>query len=123
MTDNQMLIILFTTIHSLLRVASAMLPENGTQGVVLQATAKRMLYTRSIVRMQRVCGAKNKKLLANKDGQRSFTNSFLGLLQSIDQAISGSSENRTPEEQRREALNLMLELVAPTQTQSEEIST
>lgn len=100
-----------------------MLPESATQGVVLQATAKRMLYTRSIVCMQRICGAKNKKLLANTNGQRSFTNAFLSLLQSIDQAISGSSENRTPEEQRREALNLMLELVAPTQTQSEEIST
>lgn len=97
-----------------------MLPDSDA---VLQASAKRMLYTRSIVRMQRVCGAKNKKLLASKEGQRSFTNAFLELLQSIDQAISGSSVHRTPEEQRREALNLMLELVAPTQTQSEEIST
>ncbi|XP_034484557.1 ectopic P granules protein 5 homolog [Drosophila innubila] len=106
----------------LLRVACAMLPESSTQSAVVQASLKRMLYTRSIVRMQRVCGAKHKKLLATKEGERSFTNAFLELLQSIDQAIGGSSEHRTPEEQRREALNLMLELVAPTQTQSEEIS-
>ncbi|EDV91356.1 GH17394 [Drosophila grimshawi] len=106
----------------LLRVACAMLPESSTQGVVIQATAKRMLYTRSMVCMQRTCGAKLKKLLATKEGERAFTNAFLKLLQSIDQAISGSSAQRTLEEQRREALNLMLELVAPTQTQSEEIS-
>ncbi|XP_034112376.2 ectopic P granules protein 5 homolog [Drosophila albomicans] len=106
----------------LLRIACAMLPESSAQSALVQATAKRMLYTRSIVRMQRVCGAKHTKLMATKEGQRSFTNAFLQLLQSIDQAISGVSEHRTPEEQRREALNLMLELVAPTQTQSEEIS-
>lgn len=99
-----------------------MLPESSTQSAVVQASVKRMLYTRSIVRMQRVCGAKHKKLMGTKEGERSFTNAFLELLQSIDQAINGVSEHRTPEEQRREALNLMLELVAPTQTQSEEIS-
>ena len=113
---------LIVILCSLLRVACAMLPESSTQSAVVQASAKRMLYTRSIVRMQRACGAKHQKLLATKEGERSFTNAFLELLQSIDQAITGSSEHRTLEEQRREALNLMLELVAPTQTQSEEIS-
>ncbi|XP_064550516.1 ectopic P granules protein 5 homolog [Drosophila montana] len=106
----------------LLRVACAMLPDSNTHGAVMQATAKRMLYTRSMISMQRTCGAKHKKLLATKEGERSFTAAFENLLDSIDLAISGCSEQRTPEEQRREALNLMLELVAPTQTQSEEIS-
>ncbi|XP_052836525.1 ectopic P granules protein 5 homolog [Drosophila gunungcola] len=106
----------------LLRLACAMSPERSAQEAVVLGTAKRMLYTRSMVRMQRACGAKHKKLLATKDGERAFTDAFLELLNSIDRAISSCSEHRTPEEQRREALNLMLELVAPTQTQSQEVS-
>ncbi|XP_017041076.1 LOW QUALITY PROTEIN: ectopic P granules protein 5 homolog [Drosophila ficusphila] len=106
----------------LLRLACAMSPERSAQDAVVLGTAKRMLYTRCMVRMQRACGAKHKKLLATKEGERAFTDAFLELLNSIDQAISSCSEVRTPEEQRREALNLMLELVAPTQTQSQEVS-
>lgn len=99
-----------------------MQPESDAQGAVVQATAKRMLYTRSMVSMQRACAIKHKKLLATKEGERAFAAAFEKLLDSIDVAISGCSVNRTPEEQRREALNLMLEIVAPTQTQSEEVS-
>lgn len=99
-----------------------MLPERTAQDAVVLGTAKRMLYTRSMVRLQRACGAKHKKLLVTKEGERAFTAAFLELLNSIDGAISSCSEHRTPEEQRREALNLMLELVAPTQTQSQEVS-
>nr|NP_650752.2 ectopic P-granules autophagy protein 5, isoform C [Drosophila melanogaster]Q9VE34.2 RecName: Full=Ectopic P granules protein 5 homolog [Drosophila melanogaster]AAF55595.2 ectopic P-granules autophagy protein 5, isoform C [Drosophila melanogaster] len=106
----------------LLRLACAMLPERSAQDAVVLGTAKRMLYTRSMVRMQRACGAKHQKLLATKEGERAFSNAFLELLDSIDGAISSCSEHRTMEEQRREALNLMLELVAPTQTQSQEVS-
>ncbi|XP_017140447.2 ectopic P granules protein 5 homolog [Drosophila miranda] len=106
----------------LLRLACAMLPERSAQDAVVLGTAKRMMYTRSMVRLQRACGAKHKKLLATKEGERAFTDAFLELLNSIDRAISSCSEQRTPEEQRREALNLMLELVAPTQTQSLEVS-
>ncbi|EDW83213.2 uncharacterized protein Dwil_GK22441 [Drosophila willistoni] len=106
----------------LLRVACAMIPERYGQTPVVQATGKRMLYTRSLVRLQRACGAKHTKLLATKEGERAFAHAFLELLNSIDLAISHTNEQRTAEEQRREALNLMLELVAPTQTQSEEIS-
>ncbi|XP_016985100.2 ectopic P granules protein 5 homolog [Drosophila rhopaloa] len=106
----------------LLRLACAMSPERSAQDAVVLGTAKRMLYTRSMVRMQRACGAKHKKLLATKEGERAFTDAFLELLNNIDRAICSCSEHRTPEEQRREALNLMLELVAPTQTQSQEVS-
>ncbi|XP_017037889.1 ectopic P granules protein 5 homolog [Drosophila kikkawai] len=106
----------------LLRQACAMLPAASAQEAVVLGTAKRMLYTRSMVRLQRACGAKHKKLLSTKEGERAFTTAFLELLNSIDGAISSCSEHRTPEEQRREALNLMLELVAPTQTQSQEVS-
>ncbi|XP_034665712.1 ectopic P granules protein 5 homolog [Drosophila subobscura] len=106
----------------LLRLACAMLPERSAQDAVVLGTAKRMLYTRSMVRLQRACGAKHKKLLATKEGERAFSEAFLELLNSIDRAISSCSEQCTPEEQRREALNLMLELVAPTQTQSQEVS-
>uniref|UniRef100_B3P3B0 GG16333 n=1 Tax=Drosophila erecta TaxID=7220 RepID=B3P3B0_DROER len=106
----------------LLRLACAMLPERSAQDAIVLGTAKRMLYTRSMVRMQRACGAKHNKLLATKEGERAFSNAFLELLNSIDGAISSCSEHRTVEEQRREAINLMLELVAPTQTQSQEVS-
>ncbi|ALC46612.1 CG14299 [Drosophila busckii] len=106
----------------LLRLACAMLPDCATTEPIVQSTTKRMLYTRSMICLQRSCGAKHQKLLASKEGERAFTNAFLELLISIDQAIGSANEQRTPEERRREALNLMLELIAPTQTQSEEIS-
>lgn len=99
-----------------------MLPERSTEDAIVLGSAKRMLYTRSMVRLQRAGGAKHKKLMMTKDGERFFTDAFLELLNSIDRAINSCSEHRTPEEQRREALNLMLELVAPTQTQSQEVS-
>lgn len=99
-----------------------MLPESDVQGTLVQATAKRMMYTRSMVSMHRACAIKHKKLLATKEGERAFAAAFEKLLDSIDVVITSSSQRRTPEEQRREALNLMLELVAPTQTQSEEVS-
>jgi len=79
-----------------------MLPERSAQDAVVLGTAKRMLYTRSMVRMQRACGAKHQKLLATKEGERAFSNAFLELLDSIDGAISSCSEHRTMEEQRRE---------------------
>ncbi|XP_030371319.1 ectopic P granules protein 5 homolog [Scaptodrosophila lebanonensis] len=106
----------------LLRLGCAMMPERGAPKSISQATTKRMLYTRSYICMQRACGAKHKKLLATKEGERAFNAAFVELLNSIDHAISATNEQHTQEEQRREALNLMLEIVAPTQTQSEEIS-
>ncbi|XP_017104957.2 ectopic P granules protein 5 homolog [Drosophila bipectinata] len=106
----------------LIRLACAMLPERSNQDAIVLGSAKRMLYTRSMVRLQRAGGSKHKKLMMTKDGERFFTDAFLELLNSIDRAIHSCSEHRTPEEQRREALNLMLELVAPTQTQSQEVS-
>lgn len=113
---------LTVSLRRLIRLACAMLPERSTQDAIVLGSAKRMLYTRSMIRLQRAGGAKHKKLMMTKDGERFFTDAFLELLNSIDRAIHSCSEHRTPEEQRREALNLMLELVAPTQTQSQEVS-
>lgn len=100
-----------------------MMPEKGDQTKnITNATAKRILYTRSMIRLQRACAVKNPKLLATKEGHRVFKVAFEELLNTLNQSLCALAATKTHEEQRREALNVMLEIVLPMQTQSEETS-
>ncbi|XP_065371725.1 ectopic P granules protein 5 homolog isoform X2 [Calliphora vicina] len=107
----------------LIRLTCAMMPERGDQTKnISNATAKRILYTRSMIRLQRACAAKNSKLLATKEGHRVFKNAFEELLNTLNQSLCALAATKSYEEQRREALNVMLEIILPMQTQSEETS-
>lgn len=91
--------------------------ENSTN-----ATAKRILYTRTMVRLLRSCAAKNQKLLATKQGVQTYTIAFQDLIYTLNQAIKALCINKTLDILRKEALNLMIEVVVPMQSQSEETS-
>ncbi|XP_073818455.1 ectopic P-granules autophagy protein 5 isoform X2 [Musca autumnalis] len=107
----------------LLRLTCAMMPEIGNQmQQISNATAKRILYTRSMIRLQRQAVTKNPKLLATKEGKKVFNNAFEELLQTLNQSLVALAATKSREEQRREALNVMLEIILPMQTQSEETS-
>ncbi|XP_059219883.1 ectopic P granules protein 5 homolog isoform X1 [Stomoxys calcitrans] len=107
----------------LIRLACAMMPEIGNEmQQISNATAKRILYTRSMIRLQRSCAAKNPKLFATKEGKKVFNNAFEELLQTLNQSLRALAATKSHEEQRREALNVMLEIILPMQTQSEETS-
>ncbi|KAM7362755.1 ectopic P-granules autophagy protein 5 [Cochliomyia hominivorax] len=107
----------------LIRLACAMMPERGDQTKnISNATAKRILYTRSMIRLQRACATKNPKLLATKEGNRVFKNAFEELLNTLNDSLCALAATKSHEEQRREALNVMLEIILPMQTQSEETS-
>lgn len=110
-------------IFSLIRLACAMMPERGNQTQsISNATAKRILYTRSMIRLQRACAAKNPKLLASKDGKKIFNTAFEELLNTLNKSLCSLAATKSFEEQRREALNVILEIILPMQTQSEETS-
>jgi len=108
--------------NRLLRIASGMAPEFSITFPPTNAVAKRSLYARSIVRLLRGCAAKNQRLLSTKKGQRSLTSAFLGLLNDMNNILNGLSASKTLEDRQKEALNLMVEIILPTQTQSEETS-
>ncbi|XP_005180740.1 ectopic P granules protein 5 homolog isoform X2 [Musca domestica] len=107
----------------LLRLTCAMMPEIGNQmQLISNATAKRILYTRTMIRLQRQAATKNPKLLATKEGKKVFNTAFEELLHTLNQSLIALAATKSPEEQRREALNVMLEIILPMQTQSEETS-
>lgn len=100
-----------------------MMPERSDHTKnISNATAKRILYTRSMIRLQRACVVKNPKLLATKEGKRVFQSSFEELLNTLNKSLCSLAATKTYEEQRREALNVMLEIILPMQTQSVETS-
>lgn len=100
-----------------------MMPEIGNNiQHISNATAKRILYTRSMIRLQRSCAAKNPKLLATKEGKKVFYKAFEELLNTLNQSLTALAATKSFEEQRREALNVILEIILPMQTQSEETS-
>lgn len=109
--------------YSLIRLTCAMMPERADQTRnISNATAKRILYTRTMIRLQRACAVKNPKLLAAKEGKRVFQNAFEELLNTLNKSLCSLAATKTYEEQRREALNVMLEIILPMQTQSVETS-
>ncbi|XP_037950670.1 ectopic P granules protein 5 homolog isoform X2 [Teleopsis dalmanni] len=104
----------------LLRLSCGMMPELPLEGSVGNAPAKRVLYTRVFVRLLYACAAKNQRLLATKDGNAAFKAAFLELLNNMDNVVLSITKTKTIEEQKREALTLISEILLPMQTQSEE---
>ena len=91
--------------------------ENASNG-----TAKRILYTRTMVRFLRSCAGKNQKLLATKQGVQTYSMAFQQLLYSLNQAIKALCVTKSLEILKKESLNLMIEVLVPMQSQSEETS-
>lgn len=104
----------------LLSVSSAMMPEKAAIGQITHATAKRILYARSNVRLLRMCAAKHNKLVATKDGFKAFSNALQDILNLMERTVS--TVCTTKEEREQEALNLMIEIIVSMQSQSQEIS-
>ena len=108
---------------SLLRNACALTPdhpecfENASN-----ATAKRILYTRTMVRLLRSCAAKNQKLLATKPGVQTYKVAFQDLLYNLNHAVKALSATKTLDILKKESLNLMIEILVPMQSQSEQTS-
>ncbi|XP_067619599.1 ectopic P granules protein 5 homolog isoform X2 [Eurosta solidaginis] len=103
----------------LLRLSCAMMPEEvATWNAILQpicyATAKRILYTRSYMRLLCLTATKNHKLMDTKGGVDAFNMAFKELLKTIDKSICATgSHGKTIDEQKREALNLLVEVLLP----------
>ncbi|XP_053947288.1 ectopic P granules protein 5 homolog isoform X1 [Anastrepha ludens] len=111
----------------LLRLSCAMMPEQATSWQAIMqpihyATAKRILYTRNYVRLLCLTAAKNHKLLGTKEGINAFNNAFTDLINTMDKSIRATGGVKSIDEQKREALNLMVEIMVPMQTQSVEVS-
>ncbi|XP_055848760.1 ectopic P granules protein 5 homolog isoform X2 [Episyrphus balteatus] len=104
----------------LLSVSSAMMPERAAPGSITHATAKRILYARSNVRLLRMCAAKYNKLIATKDGFKAFSTALQELMDIMERTVS--TVCTTKEERDQEALNLMIEIIVSMQTQSQETS-
>ncbi|XP_017477815.1 PREDICTED: ectopic P granules protein 5 homolog isoform X2 [Rhagoletis zephyria] len=111
----------------LLRLSCAMMPEKTTSWEasmqpINYATAKRILYTRNYIRLLCLAATKNHKLMSTKEGINAFNSAFTQLLNTIEKSIRATKGIKTVEEQKREALNLMVEILVPMQTQRVETS-
>lgn len=78
-----------------------------------QIQAKRILYTKTIVRLLRLCGSKYQQLLSTKDGQRMYHASVIRLLEIVDSVTSAGvcSDSDTGD--------LMIEIVGSLQLPGE----
>ncbi|XP_037885384.1 ectopic P granules protein 5 homolog isoform X1 [Glossina fuscipes] len=106
----------------LLRESCIMKSQDNQTEQLTHAMAKRILYTRSMICLQRACVAKNPKLLTSKNGRKIFIAAFDDLLRTLEEMAIVHAAGKSPEEIKRHAGNLMLEIVLPMQTQSEETS-
>lgn len=82
--------------------------------------AKRICYTRSIVKLLRLCVAKNPRLIETKEGLTAMKNAIYELLDTIENIAQKSSGPR--EEQEKEVQNLMMEICGSIQMQGEHTS-
>lgn len=109
-------------IFRLLRESCIMTPQDIQTEQLTHTMAKRILYTRSMISLQRACAFKNPKLLTSKNGRKLFIAAFEDLLRTLEEICVGHATGKSPEEIKRDAVNLILEIVLPMQTQSEETS-
>ncbi|XP_004534242.1 ectopic P granules protein 5 homolog isoform X2 [Ceratitis capitata] len=111
----------------LLRLSCAMMPEKAAAWESIMqpihyATAKRILYTRNHVVLLCLAVTKNPKLMSTKEGMNAFNAAFTELLNTIDKSVRATGGIKNVDEQKREALNLMVEILMPMQTQRVETS-
>uniref|UniRef100_A0A1A9VTB9 Uncharacterized protein n=1 Tax=Glossina austeni TaxID=7395 RepID=A0A1A9VTB9_GLOAU len=106
----------------LLRESCIMTPQDIQTEQLTHTMAKRILYTRSMISLQRACASKNPKLLTSKNGRKIFIAAFEDLLRTLEDICIGHTAGKSPEELKRDATNLILEIILPMQTQSEETS-
>ncbi|XP_011192881.2 ectopic P granules protein 5 homolog isoform X1 [Zeugodacus cucurbitae] len=111
----------------LLRLSCALMPEQATSWeAVMQpinyATAKRILYTRNYIVLLCRTVTKNPKLMSTKEGMNAFNAAFTELLNTVNRSVLATAGSKTIDEQKREALNLMVEILVPMQTQRLETS-
>lgn len=85
-----------------------------------QLQAKRICYTRNVVRLLRLCGAKNPRLLETKEGLSAMKSAVCDLLDTIENLAQKSKSSR--EDLEKEVQNLMMEICGSIQTQSEQTS-
>lgn len=85
-----------------------------------QLQAKRICYTRSIVKLLRLCASKNARLIETKEGLSAMKSAVYELLDTIETIAQKSNSSR--DEIEKEVRNLMMEICGSIQTQSEQTS-
>lgn len=85
-----------------------------------QLQAKRICYTRAVVKLLRLSAAKNPRLLETKEGLSAMKSAVYELLDIIESIAQKSESPR--EELEKEVQNLMMEICGSIQTQSEQTS-
>uniref|UniRef100_A0A1A9W6G3 Ectopic P granules protein 5 homolog n=1 Tax=Glossina brevipalpis TaxID=37001 RepID=A0A1A9W6G3_9MUSC len=109
-------------ILELLRASCIMIPQDIQIEQLSQSTAKRILYIRAMIYLQRTCASKNSKLLTSKNGRKIFIAAFTDLFETLEEICTITTNGKSPEEVKRDAVNLILEIILPMQSQSEETS-
>lgn len=121
MKKKSLKILNMKTDSSLLKISSGMVHSSTSEFINShQLQAKRICYTRSIVRLLRLCAAKNPRLLETKEGLPAMKSAVYELLDTIENIAQKSNSPR--EELEKEVQNLMMEVCGSIQTQSEHTS-
>lgn len=87
-----------------------------------QTQAKRILYVKTIVRLLRLCGAKNQQLLSTPDGLLAFRAAIVRLLDLIDGFLPTSGDTSAADATRcndQDTIDLMIEIVGSLQLPGE----
>lgn len=103
------------------------MPEQATSWEAIMqpihyATAKRILYTRNYIVLLCLAVTKYPKLMNTKEGMNAMNAALTELLNTLDRSVRATAGSKTIDEQKREALNLMVEILVPMQTQRLETS-
>lgn len=106
---------------SLLKISCGMVYSTNSEFINShQLQAKRICYTRTVVKLLRLCASKNPRLLETKEGLSAMKSAVFDLLDIIEGIAQKSQGSR--EELEKEVQNLMMEICGSIQTQSEQTS-